>query len=146
MNLSFQEKSAWGLLAGILIVSAWYFPAALAVVAESRHPFPLLAVSIGGVVAIVVIETLYHIVIAVTGGTQTDERDTIIDLKAERNGGFALGAGLFSLVGFVVLQYIRLEGSGPNPLAIVVYIIGALTLSEVVKLASQIWFYRSDAL
>ena len=51
MNLSFQEKSAWGLLAGILLVSGYYFPAALAVVEQTGHPVPLLLVSIGGVVA-----------------------------------------------------------------------------------------------
>ena len=146
MNLSFQEKSAWGLLAGILLVSAYYFPAALAVVERTGHPVPLLLVSIGGVVAIVVIEVIYHILIAVSGDTRTDERDALIDLKAGRNGALILGVALFSLIGHVVWQYIRLEGTGPNPLTIVVYIVGALTLAEVARLVSQIWYYRTDAL
>jgi len=145
MNLSFQEKSAWGLLAGILLVSAYYFPMALKVVAETHHPVALLAVSIGGVIAIVVIETIYHIVIAVTGSTHTDERDVLIELKAERNGGFALGVALFLLVGHIVQQNIMLAGQGPGALTIVIYIIAALTWSEVAKLTSQIWYYRAGA-
>lgn len=146
MNLSFQEKSAWGLLGGILVVSAYYFPTALRVIEETGHPVPLIVVSAVGVAAIVVIETVYHIVIAVSGDTQLDERDRFIDLKAERNGGFALGLALVSLVGHIVLQYIRLEGQGPNALTLAFYIIGAMTVSECVKLMSQIWYYRKDAL
>ena len=34
-------------------------------------------------------------------------------------------------------------GSGPNALLIAVYIIAALTASEVVKLVCQIWLYRA---
>jgi hypothetical protein len=146
MNLSFQEKSAWGLLAGILVVSAFYFPAALRIIADTGHPVPLIVVSAVGVAAIVVIETVYHVVIAVSGDTQVDERDRFIDLKAERNGGFALGLALVSLVGHIVLQYIRLEGQGPNALTLAIYIIGAMTVAECVKLISQIWYYRTDAL
>ena len=142
MDMSFQEKSAWGLLAGILIVSAYYFPVALRVVAETNHPAALIGVSVGGVVAITVIETIYHIIIAATGNTQSDERDAMIDLKAERNGGLGLGLSLFVLIGYIVQQYIALAGQGPGALTIVIYILGALALSEVAKLVSQIWYYR----
>jgi hypothetical protein len=142
MDLTFQEKSVWGLLAGILIVSAYYFPAALAIAAETAHPVPLLFVSIGGIVAIVVIETVYHIIIAATGNTTTDERDELISLKAERNGGLMLGVALLWLIGYVVWQYIRMQGAGPNALTISVFIIAALTVSEVAKLVSQICYYR----
>ena len=142
MDMSFQEKSAWGLLAGILIVSAYYFPVALKVVAQTNHAAALIGVSVGGVIAITVIETIYHIIIAATGSTQSDERDAMIDLKAERNGGLGLGLGLFVLIGYIVQQHIALAGQGPGALTIVIYILGALTLSEVAKLVSQIWYYR----
>jgi len=143
MDLSFQEKSAWGLLAGILVVSAFYFPRALAIVEYAGNPVALIAISGVGVVALVIIEALYHAIIAVTGGDETDERDKLIDLKAERNGGLVLGLSLFVLVGHIIVENAVMGGAGPNALLIAVYIIAGLTFSEVVKLASQIWYYRA---
>ena len=143
MDLSFQEKSAWGLLAGILIVSAFYFPAALNIVEYAGNPAALIAISVVGVVALVVIEVIYHIIIVIPGGDESDERDQLIDLKAERNGGLVLGLTLFLLVGHIITQNVLAAGSGPSALLIAVYIIAAITASEVAKLASQIWFYRA---
>lgn len=143
MDLSFQEKSAWGLLAGILVVSAFYFPNALQIVEYTGNPVALIAISVVGVIALVVIEVIYHIIIAIPGGDEFDERDALIDLKAERNGGFVLGFSLFMLVGLIILENAVLGGTGPSPLLIAVYIIAALTFSEVAKLASQIWYYRA---
>ncbi|MDX1481947.1 MAG: hypothetical protein R3315_09740 [Woeseiaceae bacterium] len=143
MDLSFQEKSAWGLLAGILVVAAFYFPRALAIVEYSGNPVALIAISVVGVVAIVVIEVIYHALISVAGGTATDERDRLIDLRSERIGGFALGIALFTIVAHVIGQTVLAGGLAPSGLLVAVYIIGALTIAEVVKLASQIWIYRT---
>jgi len=55
MDLSFQEQSAWGLLAGILVVSAFYFPAALNIVEYAGDPVALIAISAVGVVALIII-------------------------------------------------------------------------------------------
>ena len=143
MDLSFQEKSAWGLLAGILLVSAFYFPNALRIVEYAENPVALIAISIVGVIALVIIEAIYHAIIAVAGGDETDERDTLIDLKAERNGGFVLGISLFIVVGHIIAQSVIPERPNLSVLTVAVYIIAALTVSEVAKLASQIWYYRA---
>ena len=143
MDLSFQEKSAWGLLSGILVVSAFYFPRALDIVEYAGNPIALIANSVVGVIALVVIEVIYHIIIAIPGGDESDERDKLIDLKAERNGGLVLGVALFVLVGHIIAENVLQAGTGPSALLIAVYIIAALTASEVAKLASQIWFYRA---
>jgi len=143
MDLTFQEKSAWGLLAGILVVSAFYFPAALNIVEYAGNPVALTAVSVVGVVALIIIEAVYHAVIAITSGDESDERDALIDLKAERNGGYVLGISLFCLVGYIITQSTLFGGSDPNALLIAVYIIAAITAAEVAKLASQIWYYRA---
>jgi hypothetical protein len=147
MDLSFQEKSAWGLLVGIVVVSAFYFPLAFDVVAAAPHPAPLIAISAVGVAAIVIIETVYHIVIAATsrGDTDPDERDRHIDLRAERNSSFVLGAALFTLVGWIVAQSALGADLVMQPLTIAVCILLALTASEVAKLAWQIWYYRTGA-
>jgi len=143
MDLSFQEKSAWGLLAGILVVSAFYFPAALNIVEYAGNPIALIAISVVGVVALIIIETIYHAVIALAGGDETDERDALIDLKAERNAGFVLGLALFVLVGHIIVVSIVPHAPQLSVLLVGVYIIAALTLSEVAKLVSQIWYYRA---
>lgn len=142
MGLSFREKSAWGMLAGILVVSSFYFPGALRIVEISANPLALLGISIAGVVAIVIIATVYHALIAVTGSTESDERDALIDLKAERVGSVVLGAALFMLVAYIVAQHILTGAAGPGALRIVVLIIAAQTMAEVAKLVSQILYYR----
>ena len=150
MDMSFREKSAWGLLLGIVIVSVFYFPAAFRIVANAPDGAlrvgPLIAISIVGVVALVVIEVIYHAFVAGLSGSretdQRDERDALIDLKAERNGGFALGFGLVWLVGFIVTQSVTRAYAVPGAMEIAVYILLALTASEVAKLLSQLWYYR----
>lgn len=142
MDLTFQEKNAWGLLLGIVIVSFFYFPTALEIVADVPQAGALIGISIVGVIALIVIEGIYHAVIAVSSGDETDERDRLIDLKAERNSGYVLGVGLFWLVGHIVAQSILNAYPVPNPLEIAVYILLAITVSEVGKLLSQIWYYR----
>ncbi len=143
MDGSFQEKSARGLLAGILLVSVFYFPVALRIVEFAGNPVALVAVSIVGVVSLIIIEAVYHAAIAISGGTESDERDALVNLQAERNGGLVLGLALFLLVGHIIAEHALRSGDGPSPLLIVVYIIAALTVSEVAKLASQIWYYRA---
>ncbi len=143
MELSYQEKSAWGLLAGIGVVSWFYFPIAFDIASRVPHGAPLIAISAAGVIALVIIEAIYHAIIAVpSGGGETDERDRLYDLRSERNASIVLGIGLFSLVGHIILSN-SLEMRSPiGGLTIAVWILFALTVSEVAKLVSQIWFYR----
>lgn len=144
MDLTFQEKSAWGLLVGIVLVSCFYFPAAFRIAAVVPHAAPLIAISVIGVIAIVVIETIYHIIIAIPAGdAPLDERDKLIGLKAERNSAYVLGVGLFTLVGWIVMQSVMPVGAALSPLTIAVCILLALTVSEVAKLAWQLWYYRT---
>lgn len=146
MDLSFQEKSAWGLLVGIGIVSYFYFPAAFDIADSAPNGAPLVAISIGGIIALVVIEAIYHAVIAVSSGdTEMDERDVLFDLKSERNAGLVLGIGLFWLVGHIVATHSMDDKVPVAGLSIAVWVLFALTVSEAAKLVSQIWYYRANA-
>lgn len=146
MDLSFQEKSAWGLLIGIGIVSYFYFPAAFDIADSVPHGAPLIAISIGGVIALIIIEAIYHAVIAVSSGdTGMDERDVLFDLKSERNAGLVLGIGLFWLVGHIIATHSIEDVVPVGGLSIAVWVLFALTASEVAKLISQIWYYRANA-
>ncbi len=85
---------------------------------------------------------MYHVVIASTGRSSSDERDALFDLKASRNGGFVLGFGLFSLVGHIILSSIPEGMSQPGALSIAVWILLTITVSEIAKLGFQIYYYR----
>ena len=148
--MSFSEKSAWGLLIGLLIVSAFYFPKAFTVAGIGSSPASAVALValIGvGTVVLVVIEVAYHTVVALGSprNARVDERDRLIDLKAERNGSLVLGLSLFYLIGWVLVRSIWPVDDAPGALAVVVFIMLAITLAEIAKLASQIWFYRRGA-
>jgi hypothetical protein len=145
MDMSFKEKSAWGLLLGILAVSVFYFPAAIAAVELSGSPWSLVRLSIGGVVALIVIEAVYHGI--VVGGLRQDadgdERDELIDLKAERIASFSIGFSVIWIVGRIIATSGIEELDTPNVLMVAVWLLAALTLSEIVKLVSLIWHYRT---
>lgn len=145
MDLSFQEKSALGLLIGLGVVSFYFFPAAFEIVEQGDEARSLVGLMIGGIIVLVLIEIAYHALIAMVStktADASDERDKLIDLKAERNAGFVLGFALFTLVGFIVLQSEIGAYPVPSPLGIAVWIMLAITVSEISKLASQIWYYR----
>ena len=106
----------------------------------------MIAISVVGVIALIIIEAVYHAVIAVrSGDDKMDERDVLFDLKSERIAGYALAIGLFWLVGHIIATH-SIQGREPvGALTIAVWVIFAITVSEVTKLIVQIWYYRADA-
>ena len=145
MERSFQEKSAWGSLVGLGLVAYWYFPKAFVVAQVSDSPAPLFWISVICIIALIVIFSVYHAAIALHGGDETDERDNLLDLKSERIASYALGFGLFWLVARIVAteSFDDLEAMGS--LLIAVWILFAITASEVIKNIAQIIYYRADA-
>ena len=142
--MSFSEKSAWGLLIGLVVMSWWYFPRAFAVVDASDNPIALGTISVVCVIGLVIFEAVYHAVIAAHGGDVEDERDRFFDLKAERNAGFVLGIALFTLVGHIFATTAVPELGAMTPLLIAVWILFAITVSEISKVLWQIWYYRTS--
>lgn len=147
MDFSFKEKSAWGLLLGIAAVSFFYFPAAFRAVDGEPIGSGLIGLSIAGVVALVLIQIIYHGIIAVGSRheLEEDERDRLIDLKAERLGGFALGFGLVWIVARIIATTGIPKLAEPSVLLVAVWLLAALTASEVVKLTAVIFHYRAGA-
>lgn len=144
MDLSFKEKNTWGLLLGIVLVSIYYFPEAIDAVDSAAGSWRLIGLSIAGVIALVVIEIVYHVIIAAVSPSEAgeDERDKLIDLKAERLAGFALGFVLFWIIGRIIATTAIPELGEPSVLMVAVWILAALTVSEVVKLLAVIGYYR----
>ena len=144
MDLSFKEKSTWGLLLGIVVVSVYYFPEAINAADSAAGSWRLIGLSIAGVIALIVIEIVYHVIIAAVSPSESgeDERDKLIDLKAERLAGFALGFVLFWIIGRIIATTAIPELGEPSVLMVAVWILAALTASEVVKLLAVIGYYR----
>jgi len=145
MGMSFQEKSAWGSLISLGVVAYWFFPAAFDVAGRSDNPADLLVLSIGCIIGLIIIEVVYHSIVAAKGSTESDERDALINLWAERNSGWALAIGLFWLVGHIVAASAVDAAEPMDGLLIAIWILVTLTVSEFAKLASQVWYYRVDA-
>jgi len=145
MSMSFQEKSAWGSLIAIGLVAYWFFPVAFDIAGDSSDPSDLFALSIGCIVALIIVEVVYQSLIAVTASVESDERDAQINLRAERNSGWVLAIGLFWLVGHIVAASALDTPRPMGALLIAVWILFTLTVSEFAKLASQVWYYRVDA-
>lgn len=147
MDMSFQEKSAWGSLIILALVSYWFFPAALDIAGNSTNPAELYVLMIGCVVTLIIFEVIYHTIIAVagrTGHTDRDERDRLFVMRAERNAMFILWTGLFWIVGHILMSAATEEVASLSMLEIAVWILFALSASEFAKLATQVWYYRAS--
>ncbi len=142
MDMSFQEKSAWGSLIAMGLVAYWFFPTAFEVAGSSNGASDLIFLSIGCIVGLIIIEVIYQSIVAGTGSVESDERDALINLRAERNSGWVLAIGLFWLVGHIIVMSAANVPEPMGAMLIAVWILFTLVVSEFAKLASQIWYYR----
>ncbi len=142
MDMSFQEKSAWGSLIILALVSYWFYPTALEIAGKTTNPADLYVLTIGCVVTLIIFEVIYHTIIAATGKTDRDERDRLFVMRAERNSMFVLWTGLFWIVGHILVSSATEAVASLGTLEIAVWILFALSASEFAKLASQVWYYR----
>ena len=136
MTASFEEKSVWITLSVLLAAFGVYFFLAtrmlLAGVMEVVLYVPILALS---VVLLVVLLTIGHAAVAIVNRPDgRDERDRVIEWRAENNSSWVLGVGviaaIFGLATSVGTAWIA------NGLLM------ALFVSEVVKHAFQLYYYR----
>jgi len=136
MNLSYREKSIWGSLATTLVVYGYYFATIFSGERPSQINRMALARLMSAVFVIVVIEVVYHVVIALTSREEPkDERDILIEGKAYRNAYFLLVADLFMLMGTVVLI-------GLTPFLTVNLMLFSVVVSEIVSSLTQLFYYR----
>lgn len=138
MNASFEEKSAWIQLVALVAVLGMYASAAGEMMAAGittvRAFVPLLA---GAITTLVVALVVGHIVAACTGAEDADERDRLIECRAESRSSWILASGAFgALVGLA---------ASIDDIWIAHLLVGALFASEIAKLAFQVLYYRRGA-
>lgn len=142
--MSFEEKSAWGSLLALTLVSGWYFPKAIAIVEASSSSAPLVAISVIWVIGMVIILAIYHGVIAMWGN-DTDERDRLIELKADRVSGYVLSVSVLFIAGHIIANTFDPSTGSLQVLPIVVWLLLAMAFSEATRYITQIIYYRVDA-
>ena len=93
MNVTFQEKSLWVMLIGLLAAFGFYFATVLPGHATDVLPQQVVLFVLA-VVFLVIIQIVGHALLAgLDRNTATDERDRLIALKGTRNGSYVLERG-----------------------------------------------------
>jgi hypothetical protein len=147
MDMSFKEKSAWGSLLALAVASGLFFPMAISHVAAGGEPVDLIFRVFFVIGVIIVIEIVYHAVASVSAkNRETDERDVMINMKADRISGYVLGFGVVWIAGAAFIQSaVPWAPAAPSSTMMSIYLFLALTVSEASKCLLQIWFYRSES-
>lgn len=139
MSMSFQEKSLWVSLAGLVLAFGGYFYSAYMTALPTLPAKDVLPQHAGlfmaATVLLVVILVAGHVVIALLDRrTETDERDRSIELRGGRYGSFVLATGVF----FALCAAVLTEGN-----AVMAHVLlGFWVLAQGVEIVSQLVMYR----
>ena len=133
---SFEEKSVWIQLAGLLLTLGGYFVVAgtlLARGATSIAPFvPLFIIAI--VLMIVVFAAGHAIAAMVSRPEGGDERDRLITGRAEAKSSWVLGVGVIGAVGCLIFAV--------EPAWTANLLLLSMFLSQAIRYAFQIVYHR----
>jgi hypothetical protein len=145
MEISYQEKSITGSLIAMLLVYGYYFAAVLRNLGKLEIVGSALGRLILAVIAIVVIETIYHIVLSASAKPEKDERDVMVELKSYRNAYFIYGTGAFFVIACVIVGGLMRDSAATriivSPFLVVNLVLLFMVLAEVVKFVSQLLYY-----
>lgn len=145
-DLSFKEKSILTTLVGVSVIAAWYFWTVMEMLAaDAVNLVALGKLAVFLTIFFIVVEVVFHAVMAVwaprESREESDERDRLIELKADRIAGLLLGIGVAFTVGHIGLN--ALFGSPSNsPFITANLLLFFLTVAEIAKYVSQLVFYR----
>lgn len=139
MGASFEEKSVWIQLLGLTVGLGTYFIIAAWMLAQGVTVLgAYVPLFIAAVVLLVVVLIAGYLVAAITSRPSRpeprDERDRLIEWRAESNASWILGAGAFTaIVGLI---------AGVGNVWIAHLLMHSLMLSQVAKLGFQLLYYR----
>lgn len=135
--MSFKEKSAWIMLVALIWIFGRY---AWSLYQAGSFGAGTTAVMIVTIVVFVVIIVIAHIAAATfspkSANEAEDERDRLIELKAESLSGFVLGSAVFGALAAALLR-------GDYLIANILFL--GLAASEIVKNAWQVMLYRRSS-
>jgi hypothetical protein len=136
MNASFEEKSAWIQLVGMITTLGFYFAVATRLLAQGitdlRAFVPIFIVAVIVMVAVLVAGHVLAALVDRPAGP--DERDRLIGWRAESNASWIVAVGVLTAITGLVLSV--------GDVWIAHLLMVSLFLSEIVKYACQLVYYR----
>jgi hypothetical protein len=133
--LTFREKSLAIQIAAILLVFGYL---GVHFWDQTLTNVQIVSVLLGSTVAMIIITSIAHIAVAIHHRPEaTDERDRVVALRGSRNGYIILAVTTWSALLLIVGQM-----PAGNLFAI---IMGGFALAELVRLGSQLIYYRRHA-
>ena len=142
-DLTLHEKTALGSLAALCLAALWYFPDAVALQQRSDAvPGDLGVALLGTIIVIVIVEAVYHAVVARRDDVEAvDERDRLIRARARSFSALILDVGIIS-----VLVHIVFGSHWMTPdvqiLMVVNLLVGVLLFAEAVEQGATLILYR----
>jgi predicted RND superfamily exporter protein len=137
--MSIREKSAWISLSTLSVVFGGYFFTLWQSWDDSIGQGLSIGLLVAAVVALIVIVTTLTIVSALASpkdaNAPADERERMIDLKAERIASYTLSTGVVCLIGALLI--------GWNSFLVANLLLAAMVISELVKAIAQIAYFRT---
>lgn len=146
LDLSYQEKSIVGSLLAMIVVYGYYFAAVLKRIGTGEIGSGVIGHLMFTVIAIIVIEIVYHIILAtISKPERKDERDILIEAKAYRNAYFMMATGAALVLTYFIVA--ALTDGSPRPILLTPFLIVNLilffmVLAEIFKLVTQLLYYR----
>ena len=135
--MSYKEKSAWIVLAAIVLIYGGY---ARALYEAGSFGAGTTAMMFGAIIGFVVLIVAAHIAAAIfapkSANEAEDERDRQIELKADEIGGVVLGLVVLIVIGQSLF-------SGQYMIANILFL--GLAGSELIKTLFQVFLYRRSA-
>ena len=136
--MSFREKSAWVALLTYGVVFGGYFFTLWQAWDEGYAQGLSIGLLVGAVVALIIVAIVLNTVIALFTPKQAtaraDERETLIDLKAERIASYTLSIGVLCLIGALLM--------GWNAYLVANLLLASMVIAELVKAIAQIAYFR----
>lgn len=137
MDLSFQEKSLWVVLAGLIGGFGLYFKTVLPDHGPDVMPHQIVLFTVV-IVLMVIVQIVGHALIAAMDQrTQTDERDRTIGMQGGKVGGYVLATGVFCALCTAVI----VRGN----FAVTHVLLAFWALAEIAQIAAQLFLYRRGA-
>ncbi|HEV7690875.1 MAG TPA: hypothetical protein VGO52_08640 [Hyphomonadaceae bacterium] len=129
---TFREKSAAVSVAAILLIYGWATVGVLQAPLELEGAFGFL---VGTSVMMIIVMALSHTVLAILREPEKqDERDKLVGWRSTRNGYVVMTVGVWAVLALVFAQ---------APLGVLAYaLLGLFVLAELVRLASELVYYR----
>ncbi len=139
--MSFREKSAWIALLTYSVVFGAYFLLLWQAWDETYARGLTIGLTIGAVVVLVIVAVALNVTLALLSPKEAnapaDERETMIDLKAERISSYVQSVGVVCLIGTLL--------AGWDAILVAVLLQASLVISELVKAGAQIAYFRRGA-